>query len=63
MNQTQRQRIYYSSLGPKSFVQLYQQMLQDAVISEVHKICDGLHFLEIRDMSGIFSNLANLYRT
>jgi len=36
-------------------------MLQDAVISEVHKICDVLHFLEIREMSGIFSNLANLY--
>jgi len=29
-------------------------MLQDAVISEVHKICYVLHFLEIREMSGIF---------
>jgi len=37
-------------------------MLQDTVISEVHKICYVLHFLEIREMSGIFSNLANLYR-
>jgi len=37
-------------------------MLQDAVISEVRKICDVFHFLEIRDMSGIFSNLTNLYR-
>jgi len=46
----------------KSFCQLYKQMLQGAVISEFHKICDVLHFLEIREMSGIFSNLANLYR-
>jgi len=39
-------------------------MLQDAVISEIHKICrpNVLHFLEIREMSGIFSNMANLYR-
>jgi len=29
-------------------------MMQYAVISEVHKICDVLHFLEIREMSGIF---------
>ena len=29
-----------SEFRPKSFVQLYQQMLQDAVISEVRKICD-----------------------
>jgi len=29
-------------------------MLQHAVISEVHKICDVLHFLEICEMSGIF---------
>jgi len=29
-------------------------MLQAAVISEVHKIYDVLHFLEIRKMSGIF---------
>ena len=36
-------------------------MLQDAIISEVHKICDVLHLLEIREMSGIFSNLANFY--
>ena len=36
-------------------------MLQDAVILEVHKICDVLHFLEIRENSGNFSNLANLY--
>ena len=41
---------------------MYKQMLQDAVISKVHKICDVLHFLEIREMSWIFSNLANLYR-
>ena len=46
----------------KSFCQLYKQMLKDAVISKVHKICDVLHFLEIREMSGIFSNLAKLYR-
>lgn len=46
----------------KSFCQLYKQMLNDAVITEVHKICDVLHFLEIREMSRIFSNLANLYR-
>jgi len=32
-----------------------------AVISEVHKICDVLHFSDICEMSGIFS-LANLYR-
>jgi len=37
------------------------QMLQDAVISEVHQIYDVLHFLEICEMSGIFSNLASLY--
>jgi len=37
-------------------------MLQDAGISEIHKTCDVLHFLEISDMSGNFSNLANLYR-
>jgi len=36
------------------------QMLQDAVISELHKICDVLHFLEIHEMNEIFSNLANL---
>jgi len=29
-------------------------MLQDVIISEVHKICDVLHFLEILEMSGIF---------
>ena len=46
----------------KSVCQLYKQMQQDAVISEVHEICDVLHFLEIREMSGIFSNLANPYR-
>jgi len=45
----------------KSFCQLFKQMLQDAVNSEVHKICDVLHFLEIREMSGFFSNLASLY--
>jgi len=33
-----------------------------SLISEVHKICDVLHFLEICEMSGNFSNLANLYR-
>ena len=37
-------------------------MLKDTVFSEVHKICDVLNFLEIREMIGIFSNLANLYR-
>jgi len=36
-------------------------MLQDAAISEVNKICDVLQFLEIREMSGNFSNLTNLY--
>lgn len=46
----------------KSFCQLYKQMLKDGLISEVHKICDVLNFLEIGEMSGIFSNLANLYR-
>ena len=45
----------------KSFYQLYKQMLQDAVTSEVHKICDVLHFLEICEISGIFSILANSY--
>ena len=35
----------------KSFCQLYKQLLQDAVISEVHKMCDVLHFLEIRETS------------
>src|SRR6218665_1459117 len=43
----------------KSVCQLYKQMLQDAVIADVHEICDVLHFLEIREMSEIFSNLAN----
>jgi len=47
----------------ESFCQLYKQMLQDAVISEVHEICDGLYFLEICEMSGICSNLFNLFRT
>jgi len=37
-------------------------MLQEPVISEVHKISDVLQFLEIREMSGTFSNLANVYR-
>jgi len=37
-------------------------MLQYVVISEVHKISYVLHFLEIREMSWIFSNLANLNR-
>ena len=32
------------------------------VQAEVHKICDVLQFLEIREMSEIFSNLANRYR-
>src|SRR6218665_259986 len=45
----------------KSVCQLYKQLLQDAVTSEAHKMCDGLHFLEIREMSRIFENLANLY--
>src|SRR6218665_3850977 len=43
----------------KSFCQLYKQKLQDVVISEFHQICDVLHFLEIREMSGLFSNLTN----
>jgi len=34
---------------------LYKQKLQDVVVSEFHKTCDVLHFLEIREMSGIFS--------
>jgi len=29
-------------------------MLQDAVIADVHEICDVLHFLEIREISEIF---------
>jgi len=29
-------------------------MLQDAVISEVHKIGDVLHILQIREMSRVF---------
>jgi len=37
-------------------------MLQDAVILEVDKIFDVLHFLEIREVSGILSNLTSLYR-
>ena len=45
----------------KSFYQLDKQIVQDAVISEVPKIY-VLHFLEIREMSGSFANLANLYR-
>src|SRR6218665_2428075 len=35
--------------------------MQDAVISEIHKIFDVLHFLEILEMSGIFQTLS-LYR-
>ena len=46
----------------KSFCQLYKQMLQDGVISEVHKIRDVLHFLEICRNERDFSKLANLYR-
>jgi len=46
----------------KYFWQLYKQMLQDAVISEVHEIYDVLHFLEIREMSWISSKLTNFYR-
>ena len=46
----------------KCFCQWYKHMLQDAVISEVHKICDVLYFLQFREMSENFSNLANLYR-
>ena len=34
-------------------------MRQDA---EVYKICDVLHFLEIREMNGISPNIGNLYR-
>jgi len=50
-------------LSEFKFFQLYKQMLQDAVISEVHKICEVLHFLEIREFrERDFSNLANLYR-
>ena len=49
----------------KSFCQLYKQMLQDDVISEVHKIRDVLHFLEIREMSRIFQSWPTFieYRT
>ena len=36
------------------FSQLYKQMMQDNVISEVHQTCGVLHFLEIREMSWIF---------
>lgn len=45
----------------KSFCQLYKEMLKDAVISEVHKICDVLHFIEICEMRRIFIMYANLY--
>jgi len=45
MNQTQRKDLLSEF---KSFCQLYKLMLQDAVISEVHKTCGVLHFLEIR---------------
>jgi len=41
---------------------LYRQKLQDVVIPEVQKFSDVLHFLEIREISGIVSILANLYR-
>jgi|SRR6218665_100851 len=36
-------------------------MLQDAVISEIHKIFDVLHFLEIHEMSGIFQTFIETY--
>ena len=47
----------------KSLCQLYKQMLQDAVISEIHKIFDVLHFLEILEMSGIFQTFIEAYIT
>ena len=37
----------------KSFCHLYKQKLQDVGISEFHKICDVLHFSEIREIGGI----------
>jgi len=45
----------------KSVCQLYKQMLQDAVISEIHKIFDVLHFLEILEMSRIFQTFIEAY--
>ena len=63
MNQTQRN---YREDLPSEFKsvchELQKPMLKNAVISEVHKICDVLHFLEACEMRVIFSNLANLYR-
>ena len=38
-------------------------MLQDAVISEIHKIFDVLHFLEMLEMSGIFQTFIEAYIT
>src|SRR6218665_1178698 len=60
MNQIQKKRIYYPSLNLFVSCNLYKQMLQDAINSVVHKICDVLNFLEIREMIRISSNLANL---
>ena len=54
MNQTQRKRIYYPSLN--LFVSCTSRCCENDVISEVHKIHDVLHFLEIREMSGIFQS-------
>ena len=45
----------------KSVCQLYKQMLQDAVISEIRKIFDVLHFLEILEMSWIFQTFIETY--
>jgi len=45
----------------KSLCQLYKQMLQDAVISEIHKIFDVLHFLEILEKCGIFQTFIFYY--
>src|SRR6218665_3889003 len=54
MNLTQGKKL-------KSLCQLYKQMLQDAVISEIHKISGVLHFLEIIEMRGIFQTLIEAY--
>ena len=46
----------------KSVCRMYKQMLQNAVMSEDHKVSDVLRFFEIHGMSRILSNLASLYR-
>ena len=38
----------------KSLCQLYKQMLQDAVISEIHKISDVLHLLALLKCAEFF---------